>query len=101
MAITIERDGDDSRRRVPVADDSQNIGSHYGDNYTLGGDGVYQLSVRVNGMGERRPGALEGRFDEAGEATVEATSPDTRDQLSEDPDAQGERATVDLMMVWF
>ncbi|KAA9407709.1 hypothetical protein Har1131_13140 [Haloarcula sp. CBA1131] len=100
LSITIERDGETVADKSPWPMISQNMGFHYGDNYALDGDGVYQLSVRVNGMGERRLGGFDGRFGEAGEATVEFDfAQSTRDQLSfeEFPDSQGERGAVDLM----
>lgn len=100
VAITIEADGETVADKSPWPMISQNMGFHYGDNYQLDGDGLYQITVRVNGMNERRLGGLSERFGEAGEMTVEFDfSKSARDNLSyeEFPDSQGEQAALDLM----
>ena len=100
LSITVEQDGETVDDKPPWPMVSQNMGFHYGDNYALDGDGLYQIRVRVNGMGERRFGSLSDRFGEAGEATVEFDyARAARDELSyeEFPERQGEAAAVGLM----
>ena len=100
VGITVVKDGETVADKQPWPMISQNMGFHYGDNYALDGDGLYELSVRVNGMNETRRGALSGRFGQPGEATVEFDfAQSALDQLSytEFPDTQGDRAAVDLM----
>lgn len=100
LSITVERDGEPVADKPPWPMVSQNMGFHYGDNYALDGDGVYQITVRVNGMSERRLGAFSGRFGEAGETTVDFDfRQSTLEQLSFErlPDTQGDRGAVDLM----
>lgn len=100
LSITIEQDGEQVADKPPWPMISQNMGFHYGDNYALDGDGLYQLRVRVNGMSERRLGALSDRFGEAGEATIEFDyAREARDQLSYEayPERQGEAGAVDRM----
>ncbi|MBV0923630.1 hypothetical protein KTS45_05390 [Halomicroarcula limicola] len=100
VSITIKQDGETVADKSPWPMISQNMGFHYGDNYALSGDGLYTISVRVNGMSERRLGAFSGRFGEAGEASVEFDFSQSalRDlSFEEFPDQQGERNAVELM----
>ena len=102
VSISVERDGETVADKQPWPMVSQNMGFHYGDNYALDGEGVYQLTVRVEGMTERRLDAFEGRFGEAGEATVEFDFADAALEglaYEEFPETQGERAALDLMQM--
>ncbi|MFC7027487.1 hypothetical protein ACFQJ5_07620 [Halomicroarcula sp. GCM10025324] len=102
VSIAVERDGETVADKQPWPMVSQNMGFHYGDNYALDGEGVYQISVRVEGMNERRLGAFEGRFGDAGEATVEFDFAESALQslaYEEFPETQGERAALDLMQM--
>ena len=100
VAITISQDGDTVAEKPPWPMISQNMGFHYGDNYELAGDGLYDVSVRVQGMTERRLGALSDRFGSAGEMSVQfdfAQSALEELTYEEFPDRQGSREALSLM----
>jgi len=100
VSIAVEADGETVADKQPWPMISQNMGFHYGDNYALDGEGVYDITVRVDGMTERRLGSLADRFGEAGEMTVSFEfSRAARDELNyeEFPDRRGERAATELM----
>jgi len=98
--IEIAADGETVADKQPWPMISQNMGSHYGDNYRLDGEGVYEMTVRVDGMRERRLGGFADRFGDAGTMTTNFEfSRDARDALSytEYSDKQGSRDALDLM----
>jgi hypothetical protein len=100
VSITIDADGETVADKQPWPMVSQNMGFHYGDNYQLDGEGVYEITVRVDGMTERRLGGFADRFGSAGELTTNFDfSRSARDEISyeEFPDQQGSRAALDLM----
>jgi len=100
VAITVSQDGETVAEKPPWPMVSQNMGFHYGDNYQLEGDGLYDISVRVEGMTERRLGGLADRFGSAGEMSVQFDfAQSTLEQLAYEqfPDRQGSRASLDLM----
>ncbi len=100
VSIVIEDDGETVAEKPPWPMVSQNMGFHYGDNYQLPGEGTYTVRARVNGMSERRFGALSDRFGSTGETSVNFDfSRERRDNLSYEsfPERQGERGAVDLM----
>lgn len=98
LSLTIRRDGDIVFEEVVYPMLSQRMGTHYGANAGLAGDGSYEVTVSVGGMSTRRTGAFEGRFGEPASATIEFDySQSARDGLSREltPDRAGERAAVD------
>ncbi len=98
--ITIAADGETVANKQPWPMVSQNMGFHYGDNYQLDGEGVYEITVQVDGMTERRLDGFADRFGDAGTMTTNFEfSRDARDNISytEYPDKQGSRAAVELM----
>ena len=100
VGITIAADGETVADKQPWPMVSQNMGFHYGDNYRLDGEGVHEITVRVEGMTERRLGGFTDRFSSAGELTTNFEfSRAARDDIgyTEYPDEQGSRAAVDLM----
>jgi len=100
VSITIDADGETVADKQPWPMASQNMGFHYGDNYQLDGEGVYEITVRVDGMTERRLGGFAGRFGDAGEwATNFEFSRSARDNIAytEYPDRRGSRAALELM----
>ncbi|WP_262175782.1 twin-arginine translocation signal domain-containing protein [Haloarcula laminariae] len=100
VSITVSSDGETVADKQPWPMVSQNMGFHYGDNYQLDGEGVYEMTVRVDGMTERRLGGFADRFGDAGEMTTNFEfSRSARDDIAftEYPDQQGSRAALDLM----
>jgi hypothetical protein len=49
---------------------SQRMGAHYGANFSLPGDGDYEVTVSVGGSAAERYGAFEGLFDDPATTTV-------------------------------
>jgi len=100
VSISIDNDGGTVADKQPWPMVSQNMGFHYGDNYQLDGEGVYEITVRVDGMTERRLGGFADRFGSASEMTTNFDfSRAARDDISyeEFPDQQGSRAALSLM----
>ncbi len=100
VGITVSADGETVADKQPWPMVSQNMGFHYGDNYGLDGEGVYEITVRVDGMTERRLGGFADRFDDAGKLTTNFEfSRSARDNISftEYPDQQGNRDALGLM----
>ena len=100
VSISISADGETVADKQPWPMVSQNMGFHYGDNYGLDGEGVYEITVRIDGMTERRLGGFADRFGGAGEWTTNFEfSRSARDNIdyTEYPDKQGDRAALELM----
>ncbi|MDS0257959.1 iron transporter [Haloarcula sp. S1CR25-12] len=98
--IEIASDGETVADKQPWPMVSQNMGFHYGDNYQLDGEGVYELTVSISGMTERRLGAFDGNFGTSGKMSTNwEFSRAARDSISytEFPDKQGDQAALDLM----
>ena len=98
--ITITADGETVADKQPWPMISQNMGFHYGDNYQLDGEGVYEITASISGMGERRFGSFEGRFGDGGEVSTNwEFSRAARDAITyeEFPEQQGGRAALSLM----
>ena len=78
---------------------SQQMGMHYGDNYSLDGEGEYEARIRIGGVSLRRTGDFAGAFESAETATIPFAF--DRDQLSEieltEPENAGERGAVPPM----
>jgi len=100
LSIAIEQDGETVAEKDPWPMISQNMSFHYGDNYQLDSDGMYQVTINASGMNERRMGALSGRFEEAGEMSAELDfSQATVEDLAFErfPEREGNREALDLM----
>ncbi len=100
VSVTIDADGETVADKQPWPMVSQNMGFHYGDNYQLHGEQVYEITVRVDGLTERRLGGFADRFSSAGEMTTNFEfSRSARDNLAytDYPDQQGSRAALSLM----
>ena len=86
LSVEISRDGELVSEEVIYPMLSQRMGSHYGANFSLPGDGTYTARLSVGGTNVRRAGAFEGRFAEP--ASVEVEFPFTeaiREQVSSPP----------------
>ncbi|NHN47676.1 twin-arginine translocation signal domain-containing protein [Halostella sp. JP-L12] len=98
--MTIERDGEEVAAKAPWTMISQNMAFHFGDNFSLDGDGTYDVTIDLPGTGIRRLGAFEGRFGDAASVSFEFDySRDERDGLTFETfdEKQGEPGAVDLM----
>jgi len=73
LSIEITRDGELISEEVIYPMLSQRMGFHYGGNFTLDGDGTYDVNVTVGGVQIPRTGAFEGRFGEGATAELELT----------------------------
>lgn len=64
------KDGEtvDSRSSWPML--SQNMGFHFGDNIQLDGNGTYEVTVELGGIGLQRTGAFADAFDQSGSVSV-------------------------------
>jgi hypothetical protein len=78
---------------------SQQMGMHYGDNYSLDGAGAYEARIRIGGVSPRRTGGFAGAFESAETATIGFEF--HPDQLSEieisETEDGGERGAVPPM----
>jgi len=99
LSVEITRDGDLVSEEVIYPMFSQRMGFHYGANFTLDGDGTYDVGVSVGGLSTRRTGSFEGRFGEPATATVALELDDSkREQLTtQEIDAGGEAGAVEPM----
>ena len=96
VSVEITREGELVSQEVIYPMLSQRMGFHYGGNFGLEGDGDYLARVSVGGLGIRRTGAFDGRFDDP--ATVEIPFPFTEAQRRRitvrELDAYGRRGAV-------
>jgi len=100
LSLAVAQDGETVDEKDPWPMVSQNMGFHYGDNYQLAGDGLYQVNVTVSEMNERRLGAFADRFGEAGELSLEFDfSRAALENLAYEqfPERQGSRDALSLM----
>jgi hypothetical protein len=70
LSLEIRRDGELVSQEVVYPMLSQQMGFHYGANFPLDGDDIYDVTVSVGAVGVRRFGALADRFAEPATATV-------------------------------
>jgi uncharacterized protein involved in high-affinity Fe2+ transport len=70
LSIEILRDGELVSEEVIYPMLSQRMGFHYGANFSLDGDGTYDVTANVGGVGIPRYGSFEGKFGSAAETTV-------------------------------
>jgi hypothetical protein len=72
VTVGLSQGGDSVYQEVVYPMLAQRMGSHYGDNAPVGGEGPHELEITVGGLDDlARFGAFEGRFDSAGTATLE------------------------------
>ncbi|MWG35858.1 iron transporter [Halomarina oriensis] len=71
MSVDVERDGEVVTQETIYPMLSQVMGFHYGANFELDGDGVYDVTVSVGGMSTRKTGGFEERFTDPASATIE------------------------------
>jgi len=69
LRVTVGREGESGTPHTPWPMVSQEMGFHFGDNLTLGGDGTYEATVRVGAIDARKTGPFTGRFAEPATAT--------------------------------
>jgi len=83
VSVEISRDGSFAPREVIYPMLSQPMGTHYGANFGLDGDGIYTVTVSVGGVPNRRTGAFRDRFGEPADVPVEMEySEAERDEIS-------------------
>jgi len=99
LSVEIERDGSLVSQEVIYPMLSQPMGTHYGANFGLDGDGTYTVNVSVGGVRTRRTGAYRDRFGEPADIPVEFEyGQSERDGISfRTLDNAGERDAVDRM----
>ena len=100
LGIEVRQDGERVDQRDPWAMLSQNMGFHFGDNITLPGDGLYDVTVETGGVSLDRRGEFEGRFGDSVSAEFELDySSRRRDGISYTTldDRKGSRGAVDRM----
>ncbi|WP_135536734.1 iron transporter [Halostella pelagica] len=66
-----DADGDLTSEEVIYPMISQTMGFHYGANFSLDGDGTYDVSVSVGGTSTRRTRGFEGKFGDPASVTIE------------------------------
>ena len=64
IRVTVGREGESGTPNAPWPMVSQEMGFHFGDNLSLGGDGTYEATVRVGAIDARKTGSFAGRFAE-------------------------------------
>jgi len=96
LSVEISRDGELVSEEVIYPMLSQRMGFHYGGNFTLDGDGTYDVRLSVGGMRIPRTGAFEGRFGESATADLELTFTEaTRSEIRvRDLEQGGQRGAV-------
>ncbi|WP_348610762.1 iron transporter [Halobaculum rarum] len=99
VSIEISRDGSLVSQEVIYPMLSQPMGTHYGGNFGLDGDGTYTVTVSVGGVRTRRTGAFRDRFEEPADIPVEmGYSQSERDEIPfRTLENAGERDAVDPM----
>lgn len=100
LSMAIDQDGETVTRKTPWPMISQNMGFHYGDNFSLEGDGSYSVTFDIGGMNISRLGAFDGKFQDSVSGTVEFDySRDERDDLPYETfeDEKGNANAVELM----
>ena len=100
LSMEIERDGEFVAEKSPWPMLSQSMGFHFGDNFSLDGDGTYTVRVGIGGTDLARFGDFAGRFEERATAEIEfAYSAEERDRIPVErfEDRQGERGALEPM----
>jgi len=99
VSIEISRDGSLVSQEVIYPMLSQPMGTHYGGNFGLDGDGTYTVTVSVGGVRTRRTGAFRDRFRDPVDVPVELEySRAERDEISfRTLENAGDRGAVDPM----
>ena len=99
VSIEISRDGSLVSQEVIYPMLSQPMGTHYGANFGLDGDGTYTVTISVGGVRTRRTGAFRDRFGEPADIPVEMEYTEAeRDEISfRTLSDAGEAGAVDRM----
>lgn len=100
VTVDIERDGEPLDEQVIYPMLSARMGFHYGANFSLDGDGTYDVTVSVGGTSIRQTGAYRGRFGDPASVTLPFEySAAARDEISveETPDRAGDRDAPSVM----
>ncbi|WP_425498412.1 iron transporter [Halogeometricum salsisoli] len=100
LSVEITRDGELVSEEVIYPMLSQRMGFHYGANFSLDGDGTYDVTASAGGVSIPRYGSFEGMFGSAAETTV--TFEFSERELNDIPyqllrDKQGQRGAVKPM----
>ncbi|MXR41446.1 hypothetical protein GRX01_08865 [Halobaculum sp. WSA2] len=83
VSVEVEKDGSLVSQEVIYPMLSQPMGTHYGGNFGLDGDGTYTVNVSVGGVRTRRTGEFRDRFGDPAEVAVEMEySQSARDEIS-------------------
>ena len=70
MSLDVSRDGTSVSEETIYPMLSQPMGFHYGANFSLEGDGTYDVTASVGGMSTRRTGAFADRFADPASVTI-------------------------------
>ena len=70
MSVDVAKDGESVSQETIYPMLSQAMGFHYGANFTLEGDGTYDVTVSVGGMSIRRTGSFAGTFADPANTTI-------------------------------
>ncbi|MFC6793855.1 iron transporter [Halobaculum halobium] len=99
LSVEIEQDGSLVSQEVIYPMLSQPMGTHYGANFGLEGDGTYTVNVSVGGVRTRRTGTYRDRFGDPATVPVEIEySQSGRDEISfRTLENAGARDAVDRM----
>lgn len=99
VSIEISKDGSLVSQEVIYPMLSQPMGTHYGGNFGLDGDGTYTVTVSVGGVRTRRTAEFRDRFGEPADVPVEMEySQSARDEISfRTLENAGERDAVEPM----
>ena len=97
---TLRKDGETVTERSLWPMLAQNMGSHFGDNLALSGEGTYDVEVSIAPVQARRTGTFRNRFDDR--VTASFAFEFSRKRLNEIPyrtmdDRAGEQDAVDPM----
>ncbi|WP_310930622.1 iron transporter [Halogeometricum luteum] len=100
LSVEITRDGELMSEEVISPMLSQRMGFHYGANFSLDGDGTYDVTANVGGVSIPRYGSFEGKFSSAAQTTVSFEF--SKRELNDVPyqllrDKQGQRGAVKPM----
>jgi len=100
LALDVTKDGESVASKPPWPMLSQTMGFHFGDNFSLPGDGTYEVEARVGALDLRRTGAFRDRFGEPASVSFDvefsesALSAISYERLD---DGKGQRGALDPM----
>lgn len=99
VSVEITKDGSVVQQETVYSMLSQRMGTHYGDNFPLDGDGTYRVRVTVGGTNARRFGSLSSKLSDAASADLdfEYSESERNDLPFERHDDAGTRGAVEPM----